>query len=55
MNRRVDVRAILADPVKRKRLMVPALMFVQAVEGRYLTRAEAEDVYDRVRAESVPA
>lgn len=30
--------------------MVGALRFIQAVEGRDLTYAEAEDVYDRVAA-----
>lgn len=49
--RRVDIKAILSDPVKRKRLMIQVLIATQAREGRDLTWAEAETAYDRVRAE----
>jgi hypothetical protein len=48
MSRRVDIKAILADPAKRKRLMVQTLMATQAREGRDLTYEEAAAVYDRV-------
>lgn len=47
----MDIKAILADPVRRKRLMVQNLIATQAREGRDLTVAEAEDVYDRVQVQ----
>jgi hypothetical protein len=49
MSRRLDIKAILRDPVLRRRLMVSCLIATQAREGRDLTREEAEAVYDRVR------
>jgi hypothetical protein len=49
MSRRVDIKAILTDPTSRRRLMVSWLVALQAREGRDLTQAGAEDVYDRVR------
>ena len=48
--RRLDVRAILRDPVLRKRLMVQSLITIQAREGRDLAIEEAEAVYDRVQS-----
>lgn len=50
---RLDVRAILADPVQRRRLMVPALIAAQAREGIVTTQAQAEAAYDKVQAEAV--
>ena len=50
MSRRIDVRAILADPVKRRRLMALCLQATQAREGRDLTLAQAYAVYDRMQA-----
>lgn len=49
MTRRVDIRAILADPVQRRDLMVLALIAIQAREGIVTTREQAERAYDRVR------
>lgn len=49
--RRVDIKAILADPVKRKALMVDALIATQAREGITTTRAQAEAAYEKVQAE----
>jgi hypothetical protein len=49
--KRVDIRAILRDSDKRRRMMVGALIAIQAREGRDLTQAQAEDVYDRIRRE----
>jgi len=43
--RRVDVRAILADPELRRKLMVPALQATQAREGIETTREQAERAY----------
>lgn len=49
--RRVDIKAILADPVKRKALMVDALVATQAREGITTTREQAEAAYDKVQQE----
>lgn len=49
--RRVDVRAILADPRQRRELLVRTLIAIQAREGITTTREQAEDAYDRVQAE----
>jgi len=46
--RRFDIKALLRDPATRRELSVRSLRFIQAVEGRDLTYAEAQDVYDRV-------
>lgn len=51
MSRRLDIKAILADPVQRRRLMVPWLMATQAREGREISRERAEEVYDKIQAE----
>lgn len=51
MTRRVDVKAILKDPVKRRDLMVEALIATQAIAGIETTREQAEAAYDKVRAE----
>lgn len=46
--RRVDIRKILADPKKRRRLMALTLQATQAREGRDLTLEQAYTVVDRV-------
>ena len=46
--RRFDIRAILADPAKRRRLLALTLQATQAREGRDLTLAQAYQVVDRV-------
>jgi len=51
VSRRVDIKAILADPVRRKRLMVAALIATQAREGIETTQEQAEAAYEKVRAE----
>ena len=48
-SRRLDVKAILADPDKRRRLMVDALIALQAVAGIETSREQAEAAYDKVR------
>jgi hypothetical protein len=45
------LRAILADPVKRRELAVRFIMSAQAMEGIETTVAQAEAAYDRVQAE----
>lgn len=47
MTRRVDIRAILSDPVLRRKLMVHCLRATQAREGREITWERAYEVYDK--------
>ena len=50
-NKRVNIKAILADPVKRRELMVRSIIATQAREGITTTREQAEAAYDKVLAE----
>lgn len=47
-SRRVDVQAILADPVKRRHLSILAGIALQAREGRDVTYEEMAAAYDKV-------
>ena len=49
MSARVNIRAILSDPVKRRELFVRAIIATQAREGIVTTREQAEAAYDRVQ------
>ncbi len=49
MSRRVDIKAILADPVRRRHMMIHGIMSVQAIEGRYITEAQAQEALDRIK------
>jgi len=51
MRTRLDIKAILRDPVQRKRLMVELLIATQVREGIITTREQAEAAYERVRRE----
>lgn len=51
---RVDVRSILADPVRRKKLMVGVIIATQAREGIETTPEQAAAAYDKVQAERRP-
>ena len=48
MTRRVNIKAILANPVERRELMVRVIIATQAREGVVTTRAQAEAAYDKV-------
>lgn len=48
--RRFDVKAILADPLQRRRLMAFTLQATQAREGRDISLERAYEVVDRVTA-----
>jgi hypothetical protein len=48
---RVNIKAILADPAKRRAMMVPAIIAIQAREGIVTTLAQAEAAYDAVVGE----
>jgi hypothetical protein len=54
-NTRVDVRAILAEPAARKRLMVSVIIATQAREGIETTQDQAETAYDIVQRERLEA
>ena len=49
--RRLNVRAILADPAQRRRLIVSVIVATQAREGIGTTPEQAGAAYDRVLAE----
>jgi len=49
VNRRVDIKAILADPQQRRRMMVSAIVAIQAREGIETTPQQAAEAYDKAR------
>lgn len=48
VGRRVDVRAILADPVLRRRLMIATIQATQNREGIGTTEEQAGHAFDAV-------
>lgn len=46
--RRVNLREILRDPVRRRNLFVDVIIATQAREGIVTTREQAEAAYDEV-------
>lgn len=51
MTCRVNIRAILADPKQRRRLMVDTIRATQAREGINTTEKQAQAAYDAVQKE----
>ena len=51
MSKRLDIKAILRDPAKRRELMVQTIIATQAREGITTSRAQAEAAYDKVQGE----
>jgi hypothetical protein len=51
---RVDIKAILRDPVQRRELCVTTIIATQAREGITTTRAQAEAAYDAIQQERRP-
>ena len=49
--KRVNIRAILADPALRRKLIVRVIQATQAREGIVTTQAQAERAYDKIRKE----
>ena len=47
--KRIDIKAILANPQQRRELMVRCIIAIQAREGITTTRQQAEAAYDKVR------
>lgn len=50
-SRRVNIRDLLKDPVKRKTLMVDCIIATQAREGVETTQGQAEAAYEKVQTE----
>lgn len=50
-DRRVDIRAILANPTQRRDLMIRCIIAIQAREGITTTPEQAAAAYDKVQAE----
>lgn len=50
---RIDIRALLADPVLRRELMVRVIIATQAREGIVTTREQAEAAYDAIRPPAI--
>jgi hypothetical protein len=50
-SRRVDIKAILRDPEKRRKLMIDCIIATQAREGIKTTREQAAAAYDKVLRE----
>lgn len=48
---RVDIKAILRDPAKRRELTVRTIIATQAREGITTSRAQAEAAYDKTQEE----
>jgi hypothetical protein len=48
---RVDIKAILLDPVQRRVLLVRCIIATQAREGVVTTLEQAENAYDKVLRE----
>lgn len=49
--KRIDIKAVLSDPVLRRRLLAHCLQATQAREGRQISLQRAYEVYDKVHAE----
>lgn len=49
--KRINIKAILADPAKRRKLMVATIQATQAREGIDTTKEQAERAYDHVKGE----
>ena len=49
---RVDIKAILRDPVQRRRLMIGCIIATQAREGIVTTPEQAAAAYDKVQQHS---
>jgi hypothetical protein len=50
--KRIDIRAVLSNPVQRRRLLVGVIIATQAREGIVTTQAQAEAAYDAIRKEN---
>lgn len=46
--KRINIKAILADPVLRRELMVATIQVTQAREGIDTTKKQAERAYDKI-------
>jgi hypothetical protein len=51
--KRVNIRAILANPAQRRCLMISTIVATQAREGITTTYEQAAAAYDKIRGERV--
>jgi len=49
---RIDIKAILRDPKKRRELMIRTIIATQAREGVATSRAQAAAAYDKISKEA---
>ena len=54
MTRRVNIRAILANPTQCRDLMIGVICFLQNIEGINTTREQAATAYDTIQQEKTP-
>jgi hypothetical protein len=47
--KRINIKALLANPAQRRRLLVGCIVAIQAREGIITTRAQAEHAYDAMQ------
>ena len=52
MKTKRNIKAILANPVLRKEMMVNTIIALQAIEGISTSREQAEHAYDMILLES---
>lgn len=48
---RVPIKDILADPRKRREIMIRTIIATQAREGIHTTYEQAEEAYDKIKDE----
>ncbi len=51
-NTRVDIKAMLANPIERRRMCIDIIMVCAAMEGMNTTPEQAAIAYDKVRQEN---
>ena len=49
--KRVNIKEILQDPIKKKELMVGVIQFLQNIEDIDTTKEQAENAYDKIQDE----
>ena len=54
MMKRINIKAILANPIQRREMQVGAILFLQHLEGIMTTRAQAEAAFDSLMTPYVP-
>ena len=52
LTRRIDIKALLRDPLEHRRLMVATIIATQAREGIHTSQEQAERAYDHFLLEN---